>query len=63
MTMTKPNPSSNYMNNNPLCLNLIPTFNRAKYLGAALDSALAQTYPNIEIIVTTTPATDALLHY
>jgi len=37
---------------------LIPTYNRAKYLGQALDSALAQTYPNIEIIVHDDASTD-----
>ncbi|TCP62579.1 glycosyltransferase family 2 protein [Baia soyae] len=30
---------------------LIPTYNRPQYLKLALDSALAQTYPNIEIII------------
>jgi len=30
---------------------LIPTFNRANYLRMAIDSALNQTYPNIEILV------------
>ncbi|SFX72679.1 Glycosyltransferase involved in cell wall bisynthesis [Thermoactinomyces sp. DSM 45891] len=30
---------------------LIPTYNRPHYLKLALDSALAQTYPNIEIII------------
>ena len=35
----------------PLVSILIPTFNRADYLGEALDSALTQTYKNIEIIV------------
>lgn len=39
------------MNKNPLVSILIPTFNRAYYLGQAIDSALAQTYSNIEIIV------------
>lgn len=39
------------MTNNPLVSILIPTYNREQYILSALDSALAQTYPNIEIIV------------
>lgn len=35
----------------PVVSILIPTFNRAGYLQAALASACAQTYPNLEIIV------------
>lgn len=30
---------------------VIPAYNAANYLGEAIDSALAQTYPNVEIIV------------
>lgn len=46
------------MKNKPLVSILIPTYNRAKYLGAALESALAQTYQNIEIIVHDDASTD-----
>jgi glycosyltransferase involved in cell wall biosynthesis len=37
--------------NRPLVSILIPTFNRRRYVGQALASALRQTYPNIEVIV------------
>ena len=35
----------------PLVTVIIPTFNRPKYFREALDSALAQTYKNIEIVI------------
>lgn len=35
----------------PLVSILIPTFNRRRYVGQALASALRQTYPSIEVIV------------
>jgi glycosyltransferase involved in cell wall biosynthesis len=37
---------------------LIPTFNRANYLRMAVDSAIAQTYPNIEVLVLDDCSTD-----
>ena len=37
---------------------LIPTYNRDRYLGVALASAAAQTYPNVEIIVVDNCSTD-----
>lgn len=37
----------------------IPTFNRVVFLQQALDSALAQTYANIEIIVSNNASTDS----
>lgn len=36
---------------NPLVTVVIPTYNSAKYIRDSLGSVLAQTYPNIEIIV------------
>ena len=30
---------------------VIPAYNASNYLSEAIDSALAQTYPNVEIIV------------
>lgn len=49
------------MKNNPLVSILIPTYNRADYLGEALISALNQTYKNIEIIVHDDASTDGTL--
>ena len=39
------------MQNHPLVSIIIPTFNRRHFVGDAIDSCLAQTYPNCEIIV------------
>jgi len=36
---------------NPKISIVIPAYNAANYLSEAIDSALAQTYPNVEIIV------------
>lgn len=63
MITSGPNHSLNNMNlnlmNSPLVSILIPTYNRADYLGQAIESALAQTYPNIEIIVHDDASTDS----
>ncbi|KFM99157.1 glycosyltransferase [Bacillus clarus] len=48
----------------PLVSILIPTFNRPHYFQIALESALAQTYPNIEILIgddSTNDETETLL--
>lgn len=43
----------------PLVSILIPTYNSAKYLSQAIDSALSQTYKNIEIVVHNDASTDS----
>jgi glycosyltransferase involved in cell wall biosynthesis len=42
----------------PLISILIPNYNYAKYVTTAVDSALAQTYPNVEVIVSDNCSTD-----
>lgn len=36
----------------------IPTYNRAKYVSQAIESALAQDYPNLEVVVSDNASTD-----
>lgn len=43
----------------PKVLIVIPTYNRPEYLRAALDSVLAQTYTNLEILISDDSTTDA----
>ena len=43
---------------NPLVTIIIPTFNRAKYISKSIESAISQTYFNIEIIIADDASTD-----
>ncbi|HEY0393623.1 MAG TPA: glycosyltransferase family 2 protein, partial [Candidatus Elarobacter sp.] len=42
----------------PLISILVPNYNYVKYVATAVDSALAQTYPNFEVIVSDNCSTD-----
>lgn len=46
------------MKNNPLVSIVIPVYNGSNFLKEAIDSALAQTYKNIEVIVVNDGSTD-----
>jgi glycosyltransferase involved in cell wall biosynthesis len=46
------------MDPTPLVSINIPTYNQAKYIARAIESALAQDYPNLEIVVSDDQSTD-----
>ena len=46
------------MNNNPLISVIVPVYNNEKYLCKCVDSILAQTYKNLEIILADDGSTD-----
>lgn len=43
----------------PLVSIIVPSYNVEAYLADAIDSALAQTYPTVEIVVVNDGSTDA----
>src|SRR5690606_24488463 len=45
----------------PLVSICIPTYNGAAYIAEALESAIHQTYPHLEIVVSDDASTDATL--
>ena len=45
----------------PLVSVILPVYNGAEYVGAAIESALTQTYRNLEIIVVDDGSTDQTL--
>ena len=47
------------MSDTPLVSVGLPVFNGAKYIREALDSILAQTYPNFEVIISDNASTDS----
>lgn len=50
--------AGNAMNETPMVSVVLPTYNRAKTLARALDSVLAQTWQDFEVIVVVDPAPD-----
>jgi glycosyltransferase involved in cell wall biosynthesis len=51
-------PMQESLSSHPLVSIIIPTYNHAHFLGAAIQSALAQDYPHLEVIVVDDGSTD-----
>ena len=47
------------MSNAPRVSVGIPVYNGEKYLAEAIDSALSQTFPNLEVVIADNASTDA----
>ncbi|MEW8955107.1 glycosyltransferase, partial [Clostridium sp.] len=54
---------NNLEENYPLVSILMPTYNQTKYLKPAIDSALDQSYPNIEIIISDDSTTEDVKNF
>ncbi|WP_347131582.1 glycosyltransferase family 2 protein [Streptococcus thermophilus] len=46
---------------NPLISIIVPTYNVEKYIRTCIESILAQTYRNVEVIIVNDGSTDQLL--
>ena len=51
--------STQFIGDNPLVSIIIPVYNGSNYLSQAIDSALAQTYQNVEVLVVNDGSSDA----
>ncbi len=49
------------MSRQPLVSVIVPTYNREEFLGACVDSILAQTYPKVEAVLVSDGSTDGSL--
>jgi|GEM_PF-3771922 len=45
--------------NNPFAAVIIPAYHRERFIAAALDSVLAQSYPYLEVLVVDDGCTDS----